>query len=136
MEKITERINNLVEELAEGNGKKFADKANIKQATFYNYMNGRIPNVESLGNICRTYQVSLNWLIEGIGEKYLFNETKMVKCEFLETVDSWLSDLKKDDPENEAWFRVQFKKLFPEFNKWLQRKNGAEGRDTSISKVA
>ncbi|MCI5159432.1 MAG: XRE family transcriptional regulator, partial [Candidatus Electrothrix sp. AUS1_2] len=79
MEKITERINNLVEELAEGNGKKFADKANIKQATFYNYMNGRIPNVESLGNICRTYQVSLNWLIEGIGEKYLFNETKMVK---------------------------------------------------------
>ncbi|MCI5157110.1 MAG: hypothetical protein D3906_01475 [Candidatus Electrothrix sp. AUS1_2] len=87
----------------------------------------------ALGQKCK---ISTEWIMTGEGEKYLAGERKKTECEFLGTVDKWISELKKEDPKNEAWFEIQFKKLFPEFNKWLQQKRDAEVRDNPISKVA
>jgi hypothetical protein len=84
----------------------------------------------------KKYKISTDWIMTGRGEKYHGEEKKPLKCEFLGDVDNWISELKKEDPKNEAWFEIQFKKLFPEFNRWFQRKNGENGRNTSISKVA
>ncbi|MCI5211860.1 MAG: XRE family transcriptional regulator [Candidatus Electrothrix sp. ATG2] len=136
MSSITERINTIVSEKTSGNIKKFAEITGIKETTFYNYTNGRNPNLESLKKICIAFKINLNWLVTGIGEKYIEEEKRNVECDFLETVDEWVSELKKEDPESEAWFKFEFKKLFPDFKTWLQRKSGTEGCDTSISKVA
>ena len=133
---INVRLKELVEEISRGNASDFAKKSNIKVQTLHTYLRGRNPNAESIFNICVKFKINLNWLIAGVGEKYLTQENKAVECAFLETVDNWISDLKKDDPESEIWFKFEFKKMFPDFKAWLQRKNGAEGRDTSISKVA
>jgi len=68
---ITNRLIALVEELAEGVGKKFAENAGIKQATFHNYLNGRLPSADVLNDICNYYNVNLNWLVSGKGAKYI-----------------------------------------------------------------
>ena len=133
---LEKRLTILIEEATGGNKKKFAEKAGINQTTLNNYANGRIPKADALEKICTTYKINLNWLVAEIGEKYLTDEKKSVECEFLETVDNWISDLKQEDPKNEVWFEIQFKKLFPEFSKWFQRKNGEDRSSTSISKVA
>ncbi len=51
-----------------------------------------------------------NWLFYGVLE---FNGT---------SANEWLEGIIKEDPENENWFRVQFKKLFPEFKEWIRNK--------------
>jgi hypothetical protein len=135
MDRISERLNTLVEELAEGNGAKFAQNAGIKQATFYNYMNGRQPNVEALSNICKNYSINLNWLVCGKGDKYM-DFKKNGSCEFWGIVGEWVSELKKNDPKNEIWFEVQFKKLFPEFKDWELRRSSEDGSHNPIPKVA
>jgi transcriptional regulator with XRE-family HTH domain len=73
-EVFTKRLIALVKEKTEGNGKKFAENAGIKQATFNNYLNGRLPNADILNNICNTYDVNLNWLVSGRGPKYIQND--------------------------------------------------------------
>ncbi|MCI5157663.1 MAG: hypothetical protein D3906_04345 [Candidatus Electrothrix sp. AUS1_2] len=82
------------------------------------------------------YNLQIQWILSGKGEKYVNRNKKTVNFIFLEEIDQWISEMKKKEPEREDWFKVEFKKTFPEFKMWLQRKNGAEGRDTSISKVA
>lgn len=133
---INIRLKELVEEVSKGNASDFAKKSGIKVQTLHTYLRGRNPNAESIFNICIKFKINLNWLIAGVGEKYLTKERKKVECEFLETVDDWISELKKEDSESEAWFKFEFKKLFPDFKAWLQRKREAEGRDNPISKVA
>ncbi len=68
---LSSRLLILVEEHTDGNAALFAQKAGIVQATFHNYIKGRPPNVNSLNNICNNFNVNLNWLITGKGEKYI-----------------------------------------------------------------
>ena len=82
------------------------------------------------------YNLQIQWILSGKGEKYVNQNKRAVNFIFLEEIDQWISEMKTKEPEREDWFKVEFKKTFPEFRMWLQRKNGAEGRDTSISKVA
>ena len=69
-EGICVRLVMLVDECSGGNAKKFAENAGINTKTFQTNISGRMPNVETLGCICRFYDVSLNWLIAGIGSPY------------------------------------------------------------------
>lgn len=58
----------MVNVLAEGQHTVFAKKAGIVPTTFQNYLNGRMPNSETLINICSTYNVSIDWILTGYGE--------------------------------------------------------------------
>ncbi len=83
--------------------------------------------------------LEIEWLLTGTGVKFKKRglpeenvkrrkgEEAGVKCNFLKIIDSWISEIKKEEPEAEAWFIYEFKKLFPDFKKWLQRKNETEG---------
>lgn len=52
----------------------FAKKAGIHPSTFANYMKGDSkPNSEALKKICETYNVNINWLLTGVGDKYIDN---------------------------------------------------------------
>lgn len=92
---ITERLIALVKELADGNGKKFAEKAGIKQATFHNYLNGRTPKADFLNDICSTYNVNLNWLISGRGHKFITDEGVLPALDPDPEIASMLSLAKK-----------------------------------------
>ncbi len=88
---ISDRLQELVDEQAGGNAKLFAEKAGVISVTFYNYLKGRTPKADALENICRKYKVNLNWLVMGIGDKYLFEQNPSSKSSPPEPVD--------DDPE-------------------------------------
>lgn len=70
---IADRLQTLVNELCGGNGKQFAENANILSVTLYNYLKGRTPKADALSNICLTYNVNLNWLVSGVGDRYIIN---------------------------------------------------------------
>lgn len=68
---IADRLQTLVNEQTDGNAKLFAEVAGIISVTFYNYLKGRTPKADALANICIKYGVNLNWLVSGVGSKYL-----------------------------------------------------------------
>jgi len=68
---ISERLNQLVDEISPGSAKKFATSVGVGSVTFYNYLKGRIPPADVLGNICEKHNVNLNWLVLGIEPKYI-----------------------------------------------------------------
>lgn len=76
MENFIDRLNSLINEISNGNVSDFAKKSSIKQATLFNYTKGRMPNAESLYNICNNLGVSIDWLLAGKGEPYLSFEAK------------------------------------------------------------
>lgn len=68
---ISSRLDELVKEKTNGIASKFADSAGINSKTFHTYLNGRTPSADVLFYICRKYNVNLNWLVAGIGPKYI-----------------------------------------------------------------
>jgi len=74
MEHFTKRLLKIINERSEGKSSVFAKKAGISQATFHNYTKGRMPNAESLYNICNIYNVNINWLLTGKGDVYIKNK--------------------------------------------------------------
>ena len=71
MDNFLERLNRLISDISNGNVTDFAKKTDIKQATLFNYTKGRMPNAESLYNICNNLGVSIDWLLTGKGNPYL-----------------------------------------------------------------
>lgn len=133
---ISERLSILVDEKSKGNSKAFAEKAGIKQATFHNYLKkGRLPTADTLNNICNTYGVNLNWLIAGIGNKYLTDQVQEKKVHsdcFQEVAElqEWLTEISKEDPDRRVWFKMELKDNFPLFKEWLKKRDQT---DTEIS---
>ncbi len=78
---IADRLQTLVNEQTEGNAKLFAEIAGIVSVTFYNYLKGRVPKADALANICIKYGVNLNWLVSGVGHKYIKTEDSSLKLD-------------------------------------------------------
>ena len=74
MDNISDRLKVLVNELAGGKYTVFAAKAGIPHSTFQNYIHGRTPHVDHLLRIHDKFQVSMDWLLAGIGEPFLNDE--------------------------------------------------------------
>jgi hypothetical protein len=71
---ISIRLDALVKEKTGGNVSKFADSIEINVKTFHTYLKGRTPNADVLFCICRKFNVNLNWLVAGRGQKYIQND--------------------------------------------------------------
>jgi transcriptional regulator with XRE-family HTH domain len=78
---IADRLQSLVNEQTDGNAKLFAEIAGIVSVTFYNYLKGRVPKADALANICIKYGVNLNWLVSGVGHKYIKTEDSSLKLD-------------------------------------------------------
>ncbi|MDH4319148.1 MAG: hypothetical protein OEV64_12200 [Desulfobulbaceae bacterium] len=140
---ISQRLSTLVDEVAGGNSKQFSEKAGINQATFHNYLKGRSPNTESLFNICFTYKVNLNWLVAGIGPKFMTasdgsrkNQAEQKRpLQILEDVQEWLLEICEEEPERKDWFKIELMDKVPNFKEWLKKRNEAE-TETNNFKIA
>jgi hypothetical protein len=134
---LAERLSLIVHEQTRGNSKKFADETSINPTTLHYYLKGRLPKADALENISKIYKVNLNWLVSGIGPKYLTEHKEKQPTErSIVLLDEWLKEFKKEDPRNEAWFERELERKFPEYKEWQERKNETDGYNSSISKVA
>jgi hypothetical protein len=127
-EGINLRLQKLIEELTGGNVSKFARISGINEQTCHTFVKGRLPNTEALYGICENFNVNINWLLTGEGQKRRDDgEEKPLKNKFLMQVADWLEDVARRDPRKPAWFELQFESLFPEFKSWLLKQRLAEG---------
>lgn len=89
---FTDRLNFLVEKLADGNQRAFARKCKIAPNTFNRYANGREPKISYLVPIWETYNVNLHWLITGEGNIYIKNSDNNIKRDEFEKELSSIRD--------------------------------------------
>ncbi len=129
-----ERLQSIVDDTTSGNKKKFAELAGINKNTMQNYMRGRPPKADALEKICNTYNVNLNWLVAGKGEKYLDQgvqeESQGRKINYISLIERWLLESSEKDSRIKIWFEMQFEKKFPEFTRWL---GGDEEKEQKVA---
>ena len=82
MRNLTKRLLELVDENASGEHTIFAKHAGIPTSTFQGYIDGRYPHAKHLIRIRETYRVNINWLLTGVGDKYV----KEGSCESVKSV--------------------------------------------------
>jgi len=70
MNPIVVRFNDVVNEVADGNGSAFAKMIGFKQTTIHNYIKGRIPNAAVMAAMREHLGVDLNWLVTGDGTMF------------------------------------------------------------------
>ena len=131
---ISRRLSALVGEIAGGNSKQFSVKAGVNQATFHNYLKGRAPCTEVLYNICCSYKINLNWLVAGLGPKYITDipeprrvpKVQEAKFQIVNDVQEWLAEICEEEPERKEWFKIELVDKIPNFKDWLKKRHEAE----------
>ena len=69
---LLSRLLLLIDDLTEGNKKKFAEMLGVSPTHIDHWVNrGSLPNAEQLENIHRKLNVNLNWLLTGKGEMFV-----------------------------------------------------------------
>ncbi|MBU0768674.1 MAG: helix-turn-helix domain containing protein, partial [Proteobacteria bacterium] len=87
MGNIAERLLESVSLHADGKHTVFAKKAGIPHGTFSAYIKGRMPHAEHLCRIQDTYNVNINWVLTGKGEKYIREEDSREYSAYYEEVN-------------------------------------------------
>jgi len=121
----------------------FGDIFGVNRDTIMRYENGKNPpSAIFIKNLCSKYHVNADWLLLGHGPKY-WNEKRWTILteegfdELLVDIQEWLTVLEEEEEDDDprAWFRVQFKKQFPDFKEWLKKRNKAK-TETNNRRVA
>lgn len=73
-ETIGERIQQLVNAIADGKNTIFAAKLGINEANVRSYIRGTLPKADILEKIVITYEVNAHWLLTGYGQMFEPNE--------------------------------------------------------------
>jgi transcriptional regulator with XRE-family HTH domain len=76
----------------------FAEKIGIGQSTLHNYLHGRDPKGRFLELVAKKLNVNVNWLLTGVGHKYLTNYYP--KLEELKKQVAALMSVKQDVSDN------------------------------------
>lgn len=71
---IGERIQLLVDAVADGKNTLFASKLGINEANVRSYIRGTLPKADILEKIVITYEVDARWLLTGFGNMFELNE--------------------------------------------------------------
>ncbi len=135
MKKSTEidinlRLHRIVDDICKGNARKFAGLVGVKVPTFHTYMKGRVPNSETLHDMCKKFDVNINWLLTGEGPRYINEEIKdeRVAPKSILLLEKWLKEFSEDDPRNEIWFERELERKIPEFKEWVKKKESVFSR--------
>ena len=79
METFFDRMKLLIDEFGDGRPHTFGRKAMIPKGTMARYIKDRIPKPEHLVRIHETFDVNLNWLFTGIGERFIIKDGEVDK---------------------------------------------------------
>jgi transcriptional regulator with XRE-family HTH domain len=103
----------------------FAKKLNTTQAVISNYERGaRVPTADFLNRLTEIFHLDINWLLTGEGPMFV-GGSKVVDIKDVpkEQIKEFIEEFwQKADEKERIWFEVQFKRAFPEYTDWLQKK--------------
>ena len=82
------------------------------------------PNLEALRTFCSEFKVNLNWLLTGEGPMFVGgSKVADIKDIPKEQIKEFIEEFwQKANEKERIWFEVQFKRAFPEYTDWLQKK--------------
>ncbi|MBU0484824.1 MAG: helix-turn-helix domain containing protein [Proteobacteria bacterium] len=69
--------------------------------------------------ISKKYKINIEWLMEGTGPKDL-NQARL-DIDILNMIEKWIKEEEKNNPGATAWFSFDFRKKYPEFDRWEKR---------------
>lgn len=85
--------------------------------------------VEWAYKIAKKYELNIEWILEGTGPQRpgQINEDP----EIIKQIVSWIQELEKKEPGALAWFTYDFKKKYPDFDRWEKREEGNSDKHTA-----
>jgi len=87
--------------------------------------------VEWAYKIAKQYGLNIEWILEGTGPQRPGQGND--DLEVLKPVKKWLLETEKKEPGTITWFQIEFKRNFPEFERWQKREqNYIAERDTAV----
>lgn len=92
---ISERLKEVLIEKKISSIKEFAELTALPYRTAQSYLNGdREPNVAGLTKLCTQLGINLNWLLTGVGERYVggdpsFRPTEVMSPDKQELLDAF-----------------------------------------------
>jgi len=111
--------------------KEIAEKIRISLRAWQNYELGlrKIPS-EVIKALYEHLGINPTWLLTGKGPMFIEGKTtKVVDIKDIpkEQIKEFIEDFWQNADEKERhWFEVQFKKAFPEYSDWLQKKQPSQ----------
>ena len=87
METYSQRLSKLIKDHADGKHTVFAKKVGIPTGTFQSYVDGKLPKSEYLLLISEKFNVSIDWLLTGIGDPYIKEEDSLAYSSNYEEVN-------------------------------------------------
>lgn len=128
--------------------KDFGTKFGVVPNTVRKYENDEgSPNTDFIMGVCEEFNINPLWLLTGEGpmrkDQATENDAAPEKTEaerqlkgnsidrcnvcfiedpLLTDLKLWLNELNGEDPDNQAWFRVELQRRFPEFREWREKK--------------
>ena len=117
----------LKSELGLANDKELYQLIETSQGTFSRRKIENNFSVEWAYLISNKTGLNINWILKGEGSKKDLDEASVALLEdpIITDIKSWLKDLRSKEPKISYWFEIEFKRKFPEFNEWLEKKGEA-----------
>ena len=107
----------------------FAKKLNTTQAVISNYERGaRVPTADFLNRLTEIFHLDINWLLTGEGPMFVGgSKVADIKDIPKEQIKEFIEEFwQKANEKERIWFEVQFKRAFPEYADWLQKKQSSQ----------
>lgn len=133
------------------NSKQLIEIIGIPQPTYSGKKRKNNFDAEWVLMLSLKYNFEPQWILTGKGQKYSSNlvenlekngglvddppENSRQKEVFLMEIEEWLMEMEKKEPGRRTWFKYDFLGKYPDFEKWLKRKD-ARGEGDPIKRVA
>lgn len=78
--------------------------------------------IEWAYEIAKKNRLSIEWILEGNGPKR--TEQCSENPEIIKQIVTWIQEQEKKEPGALAWFKYDFRKKYPEFDRWEKREEG------------
>lgn len=113
-----------------------ADFVGVTKSNISNRKSGNIFPIEWAYKIAKKYELNIEWIMEGIGPKRPGQGND--DPEIIKQIREWIQEQERREPGALAWFKYDFRKKYPEFDRWEKREEGssAESYTAARSNIA
>lgn len=79
--------------------------------------------------ISKKSNLNIEWILEGTGP--IRPDQPNREIEIINQIEKWVTETEKKEPGALSWFKFDFRKKYPEFDKWEKREEGNSSRNIS-----
>lgn len=88
--------------------------------------------IEWAYKIGKKYKLNIEWILEGTGPQR--PDQGGHSLEIINQIERWVQEQEKKEPGALTWFTFDFRKKYPEFDRWEKREENSSNKSTSGSK--